>query len=55
MTGVSVTCILMAEEGFRLSQVVAVILGAGAAGVLPVIYLAAPARSINRKTTLQKQ
>lgn len=54
MTGVSVTYILMAEEGFRLSQTVAVLLGAGAAGVLLVIYLAALARSLNRKKTLQK-
>ena len=39
MTAVSITYILVAQEGFRLDQTISYIIGASAAVILFVIYL----------------
>lgn len=47
MTAVSITYILVANEGFRLNQTISCIAGASAAVILLVIYLIALVRNIN--------
>jgi hypothetical protein len=48
MTSVSLTYILMAQEGFRLDRTVSYAVGAAAAAVLLVIYLAALTKRCRR-------
>lgn len=50
MTAVNLTCILMADEGFRLDQTASYIIGATAATVLFGIYLFTLARQKERMT-----
>ncbi len=50
MTGVSVTYLLMAEEGFGLDQTVSYIAGAAAAAVLFIVYLIALKRKNNPRS-----
>ena len=50
MTAVSITYLLMADEGFRLSQTISYIAGAAAAAILFVIYIVALVRSLRNKS-----
>ena len=50
MTAVSITYLLMADEGFRLSQTISYIAGAAAAAILFAIYIVALVRSLRNKS-----
>lgn len=50
MTAVSITYLLMADEGFRLSQTISYIAGDAAAAILFVIYIVALVRSLRNKS-----
>lgn len=50
MTAVSITYLLMADEGFRLSQTISYIAGAATAAILFAIYIVALVRSLRNKS-----
>ena len=53
MTGVSLTYILIAQEGFRLGQTISYTAGAAAAIILLVVYLIVLLKHIRKKSSLQ--